>query len=144
MNEFVPVCLLNESVVHAQESECAGYYADQVNEMMACIQINIAVCASIDAHVVQVNESAATLAVLECGDYFNSVQLNDHTIQRVHNNHNSLSIFKNSFVSPSEYIQLHSTMLQIILILCFIQSNLNSQVSVILSRAMHIIFCNTV
>jgi hypothetical protein len=94
VNEFVPLGWLNESVVHAHnhKSECAEYYAsvDQVNEMMARIQISIAVHASVNACVVQRNEMNSTPAMLEFGDYFNSVQLNHH---------NSLSILKKSHVS---------------------------------------------
>jgi len=94
VNEIVPFGWLNEYVVHAHshKSECAEYYAsvDQVNDMMACIQIGIAVHASVDGCVVQGNELASTPAILECGDYFNNVQLNHH---------NSLSIFKKSHVS---------------------------------------------
>ena len=82
VNEFVHFGWLNnKSVVHVYKSECAEYYVsvDQVNEMMAYIQISIAVHASVNAYsVVQGNESAVTPALFECGDYFNSVQLNGH------------------------------------------------------------------
>src|SRR6267154_3918525 len=82
VNEFVHFGWLNnKSVVHVYKSECAEYYVsvDQVNGMMAYIQISIAVHASVNAYsVVQGNESAVTPALFECGDYFNSVQLNGH------------------------------------------------------------------
>jgi hypothetical protein len=111
VNEFVPFCWLNESVLLAHDLECAEYCAsvDQVNERMACIQISIAVHMSVNTCVVQVNETAVTLTVLECGDYFNGIQLKDDTIQRFHSHHsvimhslddhNPLSIFQNSHLS---------------------------------------------
>jgi hypothetical protein len=55
VNEFVHFGWLNnKSVVHVYKSECAEYYVsvDQVNEMMAYIQISIAVHASVNAYSV--------------------------------------------------------------------------------------------
>src|SRR5882762_1661621 len=64
---------------------------------------------SVNTCVVQVNGTAVTLAVSECGDYFNGIELKDDTIQRFHNHHcvimhslddhNPLSIFQNFHVS---------------------------------------------
>jgi len=64
---------------------------------------------SVNTSVVQVNGTAVTLAVSECGDYFNGIELKDDTIQRFHNHHcvimhslddhNPLSIFQNFHVS---------------------------------------------
>jgi hypothetical protein len=105
VNEFVPICWLYKSMAYAHESECTEYYAAVDQEMMACIQvINIAVHASINACVVQVNEFVAAPAALECKKHFDDVYLNNHAIQRFYgyqgatkysmDGHNSLPIYK--------------------------------------------------
>jgi hypothetical protein len=69
VNEFVPICWPNESMVYAHDSECAEYYAivDQVNEMMACIQvINIAVHAFMPPPIEEMDEVLAFIFTGPC------------------------------------------------------------------------------
>jgi len=82
---------------------------------------------------------------------FNNVQLDDHAVQRFFSyQHTIMHSMDDYSLLPKKYmclfreIQQNSMMLQIIHILFSIQINLNSQVSVKLSKAMHIIFYSTV
>ena len=113
VNEFVPIYWQNKSKVYAYESVlCVEYYAavDQVNETMACIQlINIAVHASINAHVVQVNEFVAAPAALECENHFNDVYLNNQVIQNFYGYYGTTKYSMDGYNSILIYKKFHES-----------------------------------